>query len=220
MPKPCQLVKGICIHSVPTWALERCCDTWFHTHTSFAHPRTEFKSCSNKLVYEHSSLPRKRWKGRKENVQLATKARRKNTFTSPSTFAHSLTQMISFQPRGSLPQVSAAKGLHRSTARSPCANSPAKRRTKKKVQWSCKKRDSVRSTLRLVICCCDFLPLHFTAGQVQTANTSPKWRIMYRIGAPAVLTIRVQFVRALVTRFGVPVQIANDATPGGLCRGD
>jgi hypothetical protein len=79
----------------------------------------------------------------------------------PSTFAHSLTQMIPFQPRGSLPQVS-AKGLHRSTARSLCANSPPSARLTKKS----KKRDSVRSTLRLVICCCcDFLPHHFTAEQ-------------------------------------------------------
>jgi hypothetical protein len=159
-------------------------------------------------------------KGERKTCSWLQRRAGKNTFTSPSTFAHSLTQMIPFQPRGSLPQVSTAKGLHRSTARSPCANSPPSAGLNKKVQWSCKKRDSVRSTLRLVICCCDFLPLHFTAGQVQTANTSPKWRIMYRIGAPAVLTIRVQFVRALVTRFGVPVQIANDATPGGLCRGD
>jgi len=85
--------------------------------------------------------------------------------------------MIPFQPRDSLPQVSAAKGLHRSTARSPCANSPPSAALKKKYNGAAKSETAfaqLSALLFVVAISCRATSLQ--GMEVQTANTFQEWR--------------------------------------------
>jgi hypothetical protein len=117
-------------------------------------------------------------KGQTKTCSWLQRRARKNTFTlDVRTLSYS--QMIPFQPRDSLPQVSAAKGLHRSTARSPCANSPPSAALKKSTMELQKAR---QRSLNSPPC---YLLLRFLAAPLHCRGGKCKLQTLFKSGVNA-----------------------------------